>query len=137
MKSATPSVTFMATLPVKPSVTMTSALVLVDLAALDVADEVDAGDGAQAGVYLLHHLVALVVLTADVEEGDARLRDAEHVLGVDAAHLRELDEVAGLHVGVGADVEDEDAALGEGGDGAEGGALDAVDALQVSSGRRP
>ena len=75
----TPSISFSATLPVKPSVTTTSASPGRDLVALDVADEVERvalGHAvAQGGVRLEDERRALGGLLADREQADARALD--------------------------------------------------------------
>ena len=64
--------TFSATLPVKPSVTTTSALPSVERVALDVADEVQPLRGRQARVDVEHELRAARRLLADRQQRDAR-----------------------------------------------------------------
>ncbi len=54
------------------------------------------------------------------KQADARRRGADHLLGEEVAHDRELAQVGGLDVDVGADVEEHDAPLGAGEDGGEG-----------------
>ena len=67
-----PSSALSTTLPVKPSVTMTSAVLLHHVATLDVADEVDAGSVRQQFECLLAQRVALAGLLADGEQADRR-----------------------------------------------------------------
>ncbi len=73
-----------ATLPVKPSVTTTSAAPVGDLVALDVADEVEAAalgePVAQRGMRLDDERRALRRLLAVGQQPDARALDAEHDL---------------------------------------------------------
>ena len=89
------------------------------LVALDVADEVDQRRprprGRQARVGLDARAgVPLRRLLAVREQADARALDPEHALGQRGAHERELDEVLGADLGVGADVEQRDRAPGTG-----------------------
>ena len=72
--------------------------------ALDVALEPQPGRIEQLG-RALDPGVALALLLADRQQGDARVGDAEDALGEDRAHPRELGEVLGGRVRVGADVE--------------------------------
>ena len=77
--STRPSLTLSATLPMKPSQTITSTLPRVDVAAFDVADEVEvAGSSAAAGG--ARELVALVLLLADREDADARIGTVRRML---------------------------------------------------------
>jgi len=101
------------------------------VAAFDVADEVDVGDGAEEGEAVAGEGVALGVLFADGEEADAWVGDLEDVFGVHLAHDGELDEVVWVAVDVGANVEEQgrDAVDGRQ-DGGEGGAIDAGEHAQ-------
>jgi hypothetical protein len=94
---------------------------------LDVADEMQVR-GGQLGVRLAGLLVPLVDLLADVQQADPRVLHAEDVLGKDRAHGRELDEVVGLGVHVGADVEQHDRAGGGDHVGRERRTVDPADA---------
>src|SRR5664280_3341131 len=79
---------------------------VVDVAPLDVADEVQPGIGEQA-VRLDRHAVALALLLADREQADARVRHPQHRLRVEVAHDGELLQVLRFAVDVRADVEDQ------------------------------
>ncbi len=96
---AVPSISFRATLPVKPSVTTTSDRAGRQVGALDVAREVE-----RARRELLvrgHDLVrSLLRLLADREQPDARAGDSVHRLHEGRAHVSELDEVLGPDVHV-------------------------------------
>ena len=78
-RCAVPSIVFSATLPVKPSVTTTSAVAGQQVAALDVADEVDAV-GLRRGLAWASttSVGALLRLLADREQATRGLLDAEH-----------------------------------------------------------
>ena len=107
------------------------------VAALDVADEVEAGRGGQQLVRLLAEGVALARLLTDRQQADPRLGDAEAVTGVHGTHQRELDEPLGLHLGVGTGVEQD--RRGRAGDRDRRGdrrALDAGDAAHAQQRRR-
>lgn len=99
------------------------------VAAFNVAEEVAemaAVEGAEEGEGFAGKGVALAVFFADGEEAGAGVGDAEDALGVDLAHEGELDEVLGVGVDVGTDVEQGAGGAGGGGkDGGEGGAVDA------------
>ena len=86
-----------------------------EVAAFDVADEVDVGELAEEGQGVAGEGVALGVFFADGEQADAGAVDAEDVAGVHVAHDGELDEVVGVGVDVGAYVEEERWAAGDGG----------------------
>ena len=83
------------------------AVAVEEVAAFDVADEVDSGKGAEQRKGVAGEGVALGVFFADGEQADARVGNLEDVLGVDVPHDGELDEVVGVGVDVGADVEQE------------------------------
>ena len=72
----------------------------------------------------LHHLVALHVLLADVEQADARCGAAVDVARDDRAHGGELAQLLGRRLGVGAQVEHVSVAVGGGNRRDDGGALD-------------
>ena len=76
----------------------------VDVARLDVADEVHRR-GLQQPVRLASQLVALRLFLADRQQADARRSHAERDLRVHRAHHRELQQVRGPALGVGASVE--------------------------------
>ena len=75
-----------------------------EVVALDVADEVEAELGAEAGG-LAGQLGALGFLGPVAEDADAGIGAAQDGLGVDLAHEGELHEVQGLALGVRAGVE--------------------------------
>jgi hypothetical protein len=79
--------------------------------ALDVPDETQAGDVEQLG-RSLDSQVALALLLADGQEGDARLRNAHDALREDRAHPRELHQVLRRGIRVGADVEEDERPAG-------------------------
>ena len=107
----TPSISFSATLPVKPSVTTTSATPAGHVAALDVADELEravAGAGALAQLARAPRRTSGLPRSASspLDSSPTRGRcDAEHGARERGAHERELDEVLAAHLGVRADVE--------------------------------
>ena len=80
----------------------------VDVAALDVADEVEA-EGRRGGLdqlmRLLRQLVALGLFFAVGEQADAGMLYAEDAAHVGVAHDGELEQIGRLAVGVGAHVE--------------------------------
>ena len=85
---------------------------LVDVAALDVADEpAGPGAGLVEGAGGAGQLGPLLVLGADVQQADPGVGHPEDLLGVDRAHDAVLVEVLGLGVHVGADVDDDDRPL--------------------------
>ena len=130
---------FSATLPVKPSVTTTSAAPVDEHRALDVADEVEARPGALASalVRVDDDRRAARGLLAVGEQADARALDAEHAARERRAHEGELDEVLGPHLGVGADVEQRHRLAGHRQRQGERRAVDAAGALDVEQRRRP
>jgi len=105
-----------------------------EVAAFDVAAEaveVGAVEGAEEGEGFAGEGVALAVLFTDGEEAGAGFGDAKDVAGVDLAHEGELDEVCGVGVDVGTDVEQGAGEAGSGGeDGGEGGAVDAFEGAE-------
>ena len=103
---AVPSIVFSATLPVKPSVTTTSAVAAEQVAALDVAAEVElARPPASSACASTTSCGALLRLLADREQRHPRALDPEHRVAEGRAQVGELDQVAGADLGVGADVE--------------------------------
>ena len=97
------------------------------IAAFDVADEVD-GTFLEARVDFAGQFVAFNFFFADGEQADARAAISESGAVIDLAHDRELDEVLGLGIDVGADIEqDGDAALGV---GERRGQSDAIDGFE-------
>ena len=95
----TPSMSLSATLPVKPSVTITSATPARDLVALDVADELEAaallGALAQRRVRLDDERRALDASSPLDSSADPRALDAQDRCTSAAPMKRELDEVLG------------------------------------------
>ena len=101
INSKTPSQVFSTTLPTKPSQTTTSAAPLVNVAALDVADELLAQRaGVEQGVGVLGQFVALLLLLANVHQADGRRRPLQDVAGEDAAHDAVLKQMLGLGAGL-------------------------------------
>ena len=94
-----PSSSFRATLPVKPSVTTTSAAPArrSRLSALPLEASVAR---RQQLVRLERQLVPLLRLLADREQAHLGRGDAEDLLGEDGAHVRELEQMLGTRVGV-------------------------------------
>ena len=87
---------------------------------------------------LLAQRVALAGLLADRQQADLRRGQPEAVAGVDRAHLGELDEPLGLHLGVGAGVEQHRRRrAGHRDRGGDGRAADALDAAHAQQRRRP
>ena len=99
-----PSSVFSATLPVKPSQTITSAAPSSSVAALGVALEAELARREQR-VRLERQLVPLLRLLADREQAHVGPLDVEDLLGEDRAHVRELEQVLGPRVGVRAGVD--------------------------------
>ena len=90
--------------------------------ALDVADEAQ-GRLLEPVEGLLDEVVALALLLADAHQSDPGVLQADDRLHEDLAHDGELDEVVGLAVGVGPDVEEQGLPLerrGRGGPGPAG-----------------
>ena len=82
----------------------------VDVAPLDVADEVDVRRWRRRLdklVRLLRKLVALGLFFAVRQQPYARIAQPQHALHVDRAHQRELEQVGRLAVGVRADIQHE------------------------------
>ena len=75
-----------------------------DVAALHVADEAD-GQRLEQRKGLAGEVVALGLFFADGEQADARLVDFEHGAGIHLAHQRELGQILGFAVHIGAHVE--------------------------------
>ena len=107
----TPSISFSAMLPVKPSVTITSATPLDDVAALDVADELEGAGPASSRARAARRepparaLLPRVGLLAVRQQPDAGTLDSEHDPRQRGAHEGELHEVLAPGLGVGADVQ--------------------------------
>src|SRR6267154_1151922 len=94
-----------------------------NIAPLDVADEVE-GCLLEHPPRLARELVSLAVLFADAHQADARRGDPQDLTGIKMSHDRELHQMLGPAVDVGADVEPYGRAGQIGDDGAERGALD-------------
>src|SRR6185312_16846066 len=77
------------------------------VAPFDVADEVEARLLEQ-GVRFLRNRVSFLRLLADAEESDRRVLAAQQVFGVDGAEARELKQLVGRAIDVGARVENDD-----------------------------
>src|SRR5680860_270888 len=105
------------------------------VAALDVAGEVDSGRLAEQRVGGRHLLPPLAPLLADREQADAGTLDAEHGGAEGGAEEGELDEVLGAHLDVGADVEEEHRLAGDRQPHRQGRPLHAAQPAQ-SEGRR-
>src|SRR5688500_8194263 len=106
-----------------------------NILALDVADEVEAArlkewDGS------LDESVAFGFFFAIADEADAGLLEPEDVTHIGVAKLGELEKVSGVAVGVGADVQEEDARVEQGQDAGDSGAVDVLDAAQREEGGR-
>ena len=95
---------FSAMLPVKPSITTTSADALRELRALDVADEVQAGAAAARELAREPRAAPASPWQAPRrwKQGDARRIDPHHRLREGRAHVGELDQVLGPTGDVGA-----------------------------------
>ncbi len=103
--------------------------VVNEVLALDVAREIEVGPVEELG-RLLDPGVALALLLADREERHPRVRDAQHPLGEEGAHVGVLVEVLGGRIGIGADVEEhERPGFGDHLDG-QGRSIDAAQAAQ-------
>ncbi len=104
-----------------------------DVAALEVADEVDVRRPEKLRGFLGEG-VALGVLLADVEEGYFRVLPLPDTAHIGRRHLRPLDEVLRLRVGVGTDVKEDRELAREREEAGEGRPLDATDAVEVEDG---
>jgi hypothetical protein len=108
ISEATPSEVFSATLPTKPSQTTTSTVPLKMSLPSTLPDEVHVAgraDRAQQLAGALDRLVALDLFLADVQQPDARVLLAVDGRDQRAAHHRELQQVLGGAVDVGAEVQ--------------------------------
>ena len=137
--SKTPSLSFSTTLPMNPSVTTTSAAPRwMSRPSMLPTNRSFSGLVAEQVVRLLHEVVPLALLLADVHQADGRPFDAEHVPGEDGAHDAVLEQVLGLGEDVGPDVDDDAAALRGGHDGGDAGPVDALEELpRLAVRRRP
>ena len=106
MKEKRPSLSLTITLPVRPSVTTTLARPL-PMSLPSTLPTKFRPLALQQGIRLADQRAALVFFFAVGDDADLRLLEAEHQAGVGAAHVRKLDQVLGLAVCVGADVDDE------------------------------
>ena len=104
-RSTAPSSTFSVMFPVKPSVTKTSTVPSSSSRPSALPAKSRPSALAEQLVRLERELVALLGLLADREQADARLLDAEDLLGEDGAHVGELEQVLGPVVGVRAGVD--------------------------------
>ena len=131
----TPSISFSAMLPVKPSVTTTSATPLVTSPPSTLPTNSNASlpaptrSSSSACASSTSGLPRL--LLAVRQQPDARARDAEHGARQRRAHERELHEVLAPHVGVRADVEQRHRARRDRQRQRERRAVDAARALDV------
>src|SRR5262249_2995367 len=82
------------------------ATAVVEIAAFDVADEVDR-QLLEQREHFFRQLVALALFFADGEQADAGLRLLEDATVIDVAHDGELGEIGRFAVDVGADVDDD------------------------------
>ena len=78
-----------------------------EVAAFDVACEVDVGEGAEEGKCVACEGVALGVFFADVEETYSRTADSQDVLRVHVSHDGELNKIVRITVYIRAYVEEE------------------------------
>ena len=99
-----PSSSFSETLPVKPSVTTTSAAPSSSQRLSTLPAKLQVARGEQA-VRLLRRLVSLPGLLADREQADLGPRDLEDLLREDRPHRRELEQVLRLRFRVRARVD--------------------------------
>ena len=106
---AVPSISFSATLPVKPSVTTTSTAPVEEVAPLDVAAEVDALGAAASSRHAPRRPPRSPCSASSPTESRPTRGslDPEHGLAEGGAEEGELDQVLGADLGVGADVEKE------------------------------
>ncbi len=104
---AVPSAAFSAILPLKPSVTMTSAAPLADAVALDEADifELRQVHRAQQLGGLADFLAALDFLDADIEQADGRPFEIEQHARHGAAHHRQRHQMMRVAADGGAEIE--------------------------------
>ena len=132
-----PSAVFSATLPVKPSVTTTSVVP----AAMSWPSTKPWNCGAIVAAAqrlggLAQPVVALLLLGADVEQADGGRGQSEHGAGEHVAHHRELDQVAGVALHVGAEVEHHHVAARRRADRGHRRAVDAGQRLEDDLGER-
>ena len=125
-----PSITFSATLPVKPSATITSAAPLPTAKPSRLPTKFSApravGEGGVGGHDLLGPLARLLAVG---EQRHARARDPHRDLHEGGAHVRELHEVLGPDLDVGARVEQQEGRAGNRHQHGERRAVDAAPAL--------
>ena len=135
ISSETPSISLRATLPVKPSVTTTSALPAGTSLPSTLPTKSNVSPSARrsrrAACASTTSGVPLLASSPIESRPDARALDAEHDLGQRGAHEAELDEVLGAHLGVGADVDDGHRVPGDRDRDGQRRAVDARGALDV------
>ncbi len=92
-------------------------------------------DRGEEGERLLAQRVALARLLTDREKADARIREVESMAGEDGSHESELHKPVGLHLGVGARVEQHGwAATRDGDDRRDRRSADSLDATHPQQG---
>ena len=101
--------------------------------ALDVADEAQ-GRRLEPVEGLAHEVVALALFLADAHQADPGVLQADDRLHEDLAHDRELDEVVGLAVGVGPDVDEQGLSLEPGDEEGQGRPVHALEGTQDVAG---
>jgi hypothetical protein len=104
--------------------------VLGDVAAFDVADEVDEGVGFDEFAGFFDEGGAFFFFGADVEDGDARVLDAFDGLEVKGGHDGVLVEVGGFGLGVGAGIAEHDGAGLGGEEDGDAGAIGAGEGFE-------
>ena len=134
-KRPTPSLVFSATLPTKPSQTITSARPRKDVAPFDVAHKTD-GQRLEQREGLVGQVVAFGFFFANIEQAHARRVDLQHGAGVNLAHHGKLRQIVGFAVDVGAHVQQHaGVALGAGHRRRQGGTVYAGQRAQHHLGR--
>ena len=129
--SAVPSMTLRKTLPVKPSVTITSASPVPTAKPSTLPVKRRPSAPLERRVGRLDVLGPLRRLGAVGEQRDARALHAEHRLHEGRAHVGELDEVLGPHLDVRAAVEQQERAAGDRHEHGERRAVHAAGAFHV------
>ena len=100
-----PSEVLSATLPTKPSQTVTSQWPLKRSRPSTLPMKLIPEQRAEERQGVVGEGVALGVFFADGEQADARVGDVQDIAGVHVAHDGELNEIVGIAVDVGADIE--------------------------------
>ena len=136
MKPDRPSKNLITTLPRTASHTTTSAIWRVRSLPSTLPMKLRSVSSSSS-VAPLDPGVALALLLADRQQRDARPVHAQHALGEDRAHARELGEVLGGRVGVGADVEQHERPPGRRSSGRRGPGARCRAACPGSACRRP